>query len=66
MARKAAPKKRGRPATGRDPVIAGRVPAELIAEMDLWAKREGLGRSEAMRRLIEVGLKRSSTRGAKS
>ena len=60
MSKKAVPKKRGRPATGRDPVIAGRVPAELIVEMDLWAKSERLSRSEAMRRLIEAGLKRKA------
>jgi len=54
-----APKRKpGRPATGRDPVISGRVPPELIKEMDAWAKQAGLTRSEALGRLIEAGLKR--------
>jgi hypothetical protein len=50
--------KRGRPATGHDPVIAGRVPLEVINAMDAWAQKAGISRSEAMGRLIEAGLKR--------
>jgi hypothetical protein len=49
---------------GRDPVIAGRVPAELIFEMDEWAKREGITRSTAMATLIERGLRTIQTRKA--
>jgi hypothetical protein len=58
--KKGAPAKRkmGRPATGRDPVIAGRVPADIIAALDAWAKAHGKTRSEAMGLLIEAGLKR--------
>jgi hypothetical protein len=48
-------KKRGRPATGRDPLIALRVPAETIAEIDKWGGGR-LSRSEAIRTLIEIGL----------
>ena len=55
-------KKPGRPATGTDPLLTVRAPAELIAAIDAWAKKEQLARSEAVRRLIEIGLtkKRSS------
>ena len=49
-------RKRGRPATGRDPAITARVPEKAIKLLDKWAKREGITRGEAMRRLIEAGL----------
>jgi hypothetical protein len=48
----------GRPATGRDPTLGGRVPAELIAAVDDYAAKAGINRSDAMRRLLEAGLKR--------
>jgi hypothetical protein len=53
------PKKgRGRPATGRDPVTAIRLSAELRATVDKWAAKQNdtPGRSEAIRRLVELGL----------
>jgi hypothetical protein len=50
-------KKRGRPATGRDPVSAVRLPAELTAAVDKWAGDRAANRSEAIRRLVEFGLK---------
>jgi Ribbon-helix-helix protein, copG family len=49
-------KKRGRPATGRDPVSAVRLPAVLTAAVDKWAEKQGANRSEAIRRLVELGL----------
>jgi hypothetical protein len=49
-------KKRGRPATGRDPVSAVRLPAELAAAVDLWGEDHEANRSEAIRRLVELGL----------
>lgn len=49
-------KRRGRPATGRDPVMAIRLPNELREAIDKWAARRDLSRSEAIRLLIEVGL----------
>ncbi|WP_428665078.1 ribbon-helix-helix domain-containing protein [Reyranella sp.] len=52
----AQPKKRGRPATGKDPLLTVRAPAQLIEAIDAWATKEGFGRSEAVRRLIELGL----------
>ena len=56
---KVAPKKRrGRPSTGgRDPHVTIRMPAGLIAEADAWGVANDTGRSEAIRRLVEIGLK---------
>jgi hypothetical protein len=55
---KVAPKKRrGRPATGKDPHIAARMPSELIADVEAWAVANNATRSEAIRRLVELGLK---------
>ena len=49
-------KRRGRPATGRDPVSAVRLPAELTSAVDKWAEDHEASRSEAIRRLVEIGL----------
>ena len=56
---KVAPKKsRGRPPSGgRDPHVTIRMPSILIAEADAWAASNDVGRSEAIRRLVEIGLK---------
>ena len=44
---------------GPDQAIPVRLPKAVIAEVDHWAKREGVGsRSEAFRRLIQRGLKK--------
>jgi hypothetical protein len=52
-----AQKKRGRPATGQDPVAAIRLPPKLTTSIDKWAARNGAAsRSEAIRRLVELGL----------
>ena len=50
------PKKRGRPATGKDPLVGARLPPALIDQLDAWASRGSIGRSEAMRRLLERAL----------
>jgi hypothetical protein len=52
-------KRRGRPATGRDPVTAIRLSTELRQNVDIWAakQRDLPGRSEAIRRLVEIALK---------
>jgi Arc/MetJ-type ribon-helix-helix transcriptional regulator len=51
------PKKRGRPATGRDPFVGIRLPEELIASIEKWSTDNGVGsRSEAIRRLVELGI----------
>jgi hypothetical protein len=49
-------KKRGRPATGRDPHVTSRMPPDLIAEVEAWATANETTRSEAIRRLVELGL----------
>jgi len=55
---KVVPRKRGRPATGRDPVTAIRLSPALRNSIDQWAKRQAdkPPRSEAIRRLVELGL----------
>jgi Arc/MetJ-type ribon-helix-helix transcriptional regulator len=52
------PKKRGRPpAGGRDPLVNARMPPDLIESIDEWAAANSDGsRSEAIRRLVELGL----------
>jgi hypothetical protein len=51
-------KRAGRPATGQDPVTAIRLSQEMRATVDKWAARQddSPGRSEAIRRLVELGL----------
>jgi Arc/MetJ-type ribon-helix-helix transcriptional regulator len=53
-------KRRGRPATGKDPVSAIRLSEELRAAIDKWAlkQKDKPSRSEAIRRLVEMALKR--------
>ena len=36
--------------------MAARMPSELIAEVEAWATANGTSRSEAIRRLVELGL----------
>jgi hypothetical protein len=48
---------RGRPATGRDPFYGVRVPDEIMVRVDEWGKEHAVeSRSEAIRRLLELGL----------
>jgi hypothetical protein len=56
---KAKPKKRGRPATGKDPMMGFRASPHLRASIVNWAENQPdkPGLSEAARRLIEIGLK---------
>jgi len=52
------PKTRGRPATGRDPLVQVRMPPDVIQAVDrLAAKFQDLDRSAAIRSLIELGLR---------
>jgi hypothetical protein len=59
--KKVIPKKRGRPATGKDPILTLRAPPAFTAEVEAWAKRQpdNPSRSEALRRLVEMALKLS-------
>jgi hypothetical protein len=52
-------KSRGRPkkAGGVDPVSAVRLATDLTQEIDDWGEKRDLSRSEAIRRLVELGLK---------
>jgi hypothetical protein len=47
--------KRGRPATAKNPLIALRVLAKAIAEIDKWGG-DRVSRSEAIRTLIEINI----------
>jgi Arc/MetJ-type ribon-helix-helix transcriptional regulator len=51
-------KSRGRPkkAGGVDPVSAVRLPMDLTEQVDRWGEGQKLSRSEAIRRLVELGL----------
>ena len=51
-------RRRGRPATGRDPVTAIRLSAEMRKKVDAWAagQADKPSRSEAIRRLVGLGL----------
>jgi Arc/MetJ-type ribon-helix-helix transcriptional regulator len=65
-------KKRGRPATGQDPVTAIRLSPNMRSRVDAWAAKQddAPSRSEAIRRLVELGLagtkpvKRTSSKSA--
>ena len=50
-------KKRGRPATGTEPMFGLRISNELMAQIATWAEANDTNRSEAIRRLVELGLK---------
>ena len=60
MSKKPIPKKRGRPTVLGDETVytALRLPATMSEAIDTWAAKSGMSRSEAIRRLIEAGLKR--------
>jgi hypothetical protein len=51
-------KRRGRPATGQGAQIGMRWAEETIAAIDAWAAKQDdkPGRSDAIRRLVEIGL----------
>jgi Ribbon-helix-helix protein, copG family len=54
-------RKPGRPATGVDQAVAVRLPANVLAEVDKWAADNGSTRSDAIRQLIERGLRPAVT-----
>jgi hypothetical protein len=51
-------RKRGRPATGRDRTFAFRLPPDLVAGLDAWAREQPDRpcRSEALRRAVSRGI----------
>jgi hypothetical protein len=52
-------KKRGRPATGTDPLVGVRLHEATIKAIDAWAVKHDMSRSEAIREFIDRGLKPS-------
>jgi hypothetical protein len=55
-------KKRGRPKTGITPMTGVRFRASVLAEIERWASGQGdkPTKAEAIRRLVELGLKAKS------
>ena len=52
--------KMGRPVTvGATTQTALRLAPSLVERIDAWAAKTGVGRSDAIRQLIEAGLKRT-------
>jgi len=49
-------KKLGRPSTGVDEPIVVRLTTKMIGEIDGWAKKQSINRSEAVRLLLEGAL----------
>jgi hypothetical protein len=49
-------KKRGRPATGKSPMLTFRSPPELMGAMDAAATADGLSRAEVIRRAVREWL----------
>lgn len=51
-------KRRGRPPTGRDPLVGIRLPVETVAKVDEIAQADGSSRSVVIRQAIEREIKR--------
>jgi Ribbon-helix-helix protein, copG family len=49
-------KRRGRPATGQDPLVTTRLPKEMVAAIREFAERNNTSRSDAIRQLISAGF----------
>jgi hypothetical protein len=56
-------KKRGRPATGKDPTFTLRMPVEQRAAAERVAEEEGLTLSKAILRIFEEGLAARKKKG---
>ncbi|WP_426442407.1 hypothetical protein [Bradyrhizobium genosp. P] len=54
---------RGRPKKvgGSYPVTAVRLPPDVLDDVDAWAASNDMGRSDALRRLVEIGLGKSAS-----
>jgi hypothetical protein len=50
-------RKLGRSATGPDPLVSARITQHLRDRLDHWARRRGIPRSLAIRRLLEGAIK---------
>jgi len=49
-------KKVGRPATGTEPLYGVRISDDLMGQIQKWGRENSATRSEAIRRLVELGL----------
>ena len=49
----------GRPATGTEPLYGVRIADALMKQIMDWARTHGATRSQAIRRLVEIGLDRN-------
>ena len=49
-------RKRGRPATGKNPHVVVRMEPAAIKRVDAFAESQAINRSEAVRRLVDLGL----------
>jgi hypothetical protein len=47
---------RGRPRTGMDPVVAARIPPDLLAEIVQWAADNDCSRSDAIVHFLKRGV----------
>lgn len=54
--KKVIPKRRGRPATGKDQLVGVRLPPAMLDAIARMSLREDASRSEIIRRLIQKGL----------
>ena len=52
-------------ASAGHPVSAVKLPAVLTASIDAWASVHGINRSEAIRRLVELGLQSEAATGTR-
>jgi len=50
-------KRRGRPPTGRATLVSSRFPEPVLSAVEQWASDKETTRSDAIRRLVELGLK---------
>src|SRR6476659_906794 len=53
-------------AEDRNPVSSVKLPADLTANVDSWAMAHAINRSEAIRRLVEIGLKSAKVKTRRS
>ena len=51
------PGKRAPRGTGKEPMVTARFPQSLIDQVEAWAKHQKTNRSDAIRRLVEAGLR---------
>jgi hypothetical protein len=54
---------RGRPATGHDPAVTTRLPVEVLVKVEKWAVDNECQRSQAIARLVQLGLAAAEKRG---